>query len=322
MAALNNTDEPFDNEKPYKSWVEEVFKENDPKPVRLSLHKIVERHLPPESSECSHDEIIKELNKIRRIRLDRENIGQIDSFELLNTQVTHLYLQFNKICKIESLECLPNLQVLILSENMIKIIEGIDHLQKLVFLDISNNCIEELQTERLPQSIIILNMSGNPCVNASSYRSNLIKWLPKLKHLDGTEISKEEKIDAGVFDIKHAQESDKEQSIKNFEKAGDDESDEDEESDDDVENKSDKEKFKAEVEPKKIIGFKQLPQIQTNIHDLTTNILMRSQSRMEDRTREHKKHVQEIINLKILSKIKPIKPIKHPLKQRDLSDLK
>lgn len=36
---------------------------------------------------------LQELNAISRIRLDRANIGKIDSFELLGPKVTNLYLQ-------------------------------------------------------------------------------------------------------------------------------------------------------------------------------------------------------------------------------------
>ncbi|KAI8777498.1 leucine-rich repeat-containing protein 46 [Biomphalaria glabrata] len=319
MAAIETQDDAKTVKQTFNSWVDEVFKENDSKPVCLSLHLIVQRHLPPESSEWSHEEIIKELNKKRRIRLDRENIGQIDSCELLSADVTHLYLQFNKISKIENLECLPNLQVLILSENKITTIENIDHLNKLVFLDVSNNLIEEVQAENLPQSIIILNLSGNPCVS-QSYKSNIIKRLPKLKHLDGAEILKEDKLEAGVeVESICGNNENQGEETTDEEEGSEDEDDAEETVTDNIARKGKLTAVAAPLEAKSLIGYKKLPQIPANIHDLATNILLRSQSRMEERTKEYKKHLQEMTNIKILSKIKPIP---HNFTQKKLPDLK
>uniref|UniRef100_A0A2C9KYD9 U2A'/phosphoprotein 32 family A C-terminal domain-containing protein n=1 Tax=Biomphalaria glabrata TaxID=6526 RepID=A0A2C9KYD9_BIOGL len=341
MAAIETQDNAKTVKQTFNSWVDEVFKENDSKPVCLSLHLIVLRHLPPESSEWSHEEIIKELNKKRRIRLDRENIGQIDSCELLSADVTHLYLQFNKISKIENLECLPNLQVLILSENKITTIENIDHLNKLVFLDVSNKGDREQQwaryelgiikttkqpashppsVENLPQSIIILNLSGNPCVSQSSYKSNIIKRLPKLKHLDGAEILKEDKLEAGVEVESICGDNENQgEETTDEEEGSEDEDDAEETVTDNIARKGKLTAVAAPLEAKSLIGYKKLPQIPANIHDLATNILLRSQSRMEERTKEYKKHLQEMTNIKILSKIKPIP---HNFTQKKLPDLK
>ena len=86
---------------------------------------------------------IESLNKITHLRLDRENIGEIDSLELLGSKVTNVYLQQNRIISIQNLECLPNLQFLTLAGNRIRTVENLQHLNRLLFLDLSDNCIED-----------------------------------------------------------------------------------------------------------------------------------------------------------------------------------
>ncbi|XP_059169567.1 leucine-rich repeat-containing protein 46-like [Physella acuta] len=283
---------------------EENSDEKPVKPVHLDLHLIVKRHLPLEASQWTQNEMIQELNKIKRLRLDRENIGGIDGFELLSTDVTHLYLQFNKIQKIENLECLPNLQVLILSHNQISKLEGISHLQKLVFFDISNNCIEELNPDDIPKSIVILNLTDNPCAANVSHRKNLIQWLPKLKHLDGSDISNKDRISAGTLDPNDVvEDSDEEEENDN---------DDAEDNEDDVRHEAGDEIMDASSQNQPIIGYKQLPKILPNIHDVATDMLMRSQKRLEKDTSMHRKHIQEMTNIRIMTKIKPIPHLSKP----------
>ena len=91
---------------------------------------------------CQHAcSSIEALNKITHVRLDRENIGEIDSLELLGPKVTNVYLQQNCIQSIQNLECLPNLQFLMLAGNRISRVENLQHLNRLLFLDLSDNAI-------------------------------------------------------------------------------------------------------------------------------------------------------------------------------------
>ncbi|BFY97618.1 hypothetical protein BsWGS_00658 [Bradybaena similaris] len=245
-------------------------------PVCLSLHLIVKRHLPKDATKWPQDKIIKELNKIKRVRLDRENIGKIDNLELLSDAVINLYLQSNEIKCIENLDCLPNLQVLILSNNKITKVEGILHLLKLIFLDISENCIDSITGDEFPKSVIILNLQGNPCVEKSSYRVSLVKALPKLKQLDGLDITSHEKVDAGI----HCELSD------------------------DSETEDDGDDIVSPIDLQ-TVAYKQLPQIKTRIQDVATEMLLRSQKRLEESACEHKKHIQELTNLKVKAKLRP-----------------
>ncbi|CAG5133962.1 unnamed protein product [Candidula unifasciata] len=258
-----------------KIWGQDGYKFSSTLPVSLSLHLIVKRHLPKDATKWPQDKIIEELNKIKRVRLDRENIGKIDSLELLSAAVINLYLQCNEIRHIENLECLPNLQVLVLSNNKITKVEGILHLLKLVFLDISENCIDVVTGDEFPKSLIILNLQGNSCVEKPTYRASLIQALPKLKQLDGVDISYNGNMYAGT--------------------------------DGELEDNGAKEKDDGTVPPVDLqcLAYKQLPPIKTSIQDIATEMLLRSQKRLEDSAREHRRHIQEITNLKIKAKLRP-----------------
>ncbi|GFN75388.1 leucine-rich repeat-containing protein 46-like [Plakobranchus ocellatus] len=272
------------------------------KPIRLSLHLIVKRHLPEESTNWSQEKIINELNKIKRVRLDRESIGEIDSLELFSTQVTNLYLQSNKICNIQNLECLPNLQVLVLSSNRIRHISGINHLEKLVFLDLSENCLESINSENLPKNIIILNLAKNPLLEETDYRPDIIQSLPKLKQLDGTEVSVKEKVTAGVLvDWDEAEEDEEEEVEESMS-----------ESDEALESRGPFVLRDPDSDLSMSSLYKQLPKIETSIQGFAADMLLRSQERLEDVAKQHKRHLQQITNIKIKSKIKPMPQISKP----------
>lgn len=238
----------------------DLFSFDAVKPVRLSLHLIVKRHLPPEAKDWSHEEILEALQKVTHIRLDRENISEIDGLELLEKKVTNLYLQHNQIKCIENLECLTNLRFLTLSGNQIEAVESLKHLQHLFFLDLSLNLIKDFDIDEFPQSLIILNLKGNPCTSHPDHRGRIIQDLPKLKQLDEVEVTSEEKLEAGF-------------------KTEEDEDDDDDDEEDEEEDKPEDKKEKA--------GSK-------NIEQLTNSTLVRSQNRVELDLREHLKHSQEL----------------------------
>ncbi|XP_060076485.1 leucine-rich repeat-containing protein 46-like [Ylistrum balloti] len=172
------------------------FKVAEVKPVRLSLHLIQKRHIN-DAQHKSQEEIVQALNKITHLRLDRENIGQIDNLELLGDKVTNVYLQKNKIQVIQNLECLKNLTFLTLADNQISQVEGLTHLNKLLLLDLSNNFIHHFQIDEFPESVMILNLKENPCTKLPDYRGGLIQDLEKLQILDEEEVTTTEKREAG-----------------------------------------------------------------------------------------------------------------------------
>ncbi|XP_005090003.1 leucine-rich repeat-containing protein 46 [Aplysia californica] len=277
--------------------------EKNIKPARLSLHLIVRRNLSRDSNEMPQEQIIDDLNKVKRVRLDRESIGEIDSLELLSSQVTHLYLQKNRIECIQNLECLPNLQVLVLSNNQIKEVEGLSHLQKLIFLDLSENCISDVDTEELPCSLVILNLAGNECVTKPKHREKLIQSLLKLKQLDGAQITRQEKLGAGL-DISD------DESSEELEDENREEDDEEKEQDDEDHPVSPI----AEPIPinTQLSAYKQLPKIQASVQDFATEMLLRSQARLEESAGEHRRHIQEMTNSKIKARIRPLQHIQKP----------
>ncbi|KAJ8313788.1 hypothetical protein KUTeg_008349 [Tegillarca granosa] len=134
MNMIDENDEHFDEVEEPKEL---------PRTVRLSLHLIVKRHLPPEAQSWDQDKILDALNKITHLRLDRENIGEIDGLEILGQSVQNVYLQRNRISKIQNLDCLKNIQFITLAGNNISVVENLSSLPKLLFLDLSENKIED-----------------------------------------------------------------------------------------------------------------------------------------------------------------------------------
>ncbi|XP_013380629.1 leucine-rich repeat-containing protein 46 [Lingula anatina] len=246
--------------------------EPEVRPQRLSLHMIVRRHLPPEAADWPQDLIVESLNKITHLRLDRENIGDIDGLELLGKSVTNVYLQQNKIKRIENLDCLHSLRFLTLAGNKIRTIENLMCLPKLAFLDLSENLIETLDVEELPQSLIILSLKENQCTSEDGYRPRLIKELPKLRQLDGVEVRTSEKRAVGyVISSDEEEEEEEEEEENNVDDA-------------------------ADVEHT-------IEQIKGVFKTLTSDMLLRSQQRLEDTLKEHKLHNVELEAIRCQSAI-------------------
>ncbi|KAJ8024738.1 Leucine-rich repeat-containing protein 46 [Holothuria leucospilota] len=165
------------------------------KPMKITVSMIARRNLPS-TSVASSEELVDKLLRLTHVRLDRENIGEIDNLEILGP-TTNLYLQQNYIKKIENLDSLMNLRFLVLSGNQIEVIENLMLLENLQFLDLSDNLIKECDEDQLPRSLTILNLSNNPCCNNAGYRLKVIKALAHLKQLDGEMLSYIERREAG-----------------------------------------------------------------------------------------------------------------------------
>lgn len=237
---------------------------DEKKPARMSLHLIVKRQLPPDAENWGHEKIVSELNRITHLRLDRERIKEIDGLELLGGSVTNIYLQVNNIERIGNLDCCKNLSFLALSNNRIRKVENLTCLKKLLFLDLSENRIKDLDVEELPESVVILNLKGNPCTETDSYRARIIRHLPRLKQLDLLEVTKEERSAAGVR-----------------------------ESSDEEEDDEDDQQFGAQGHGDNGHGKSE------NFHTTATGMMIRSQKRCEDNLKTHKKHNQELDDLRL-----------------------
>jgi len=152
--------------------------------MKLSFEMILRRNLSKPSNR-NQEAILDEIKRLTHVRLDREDITTIDNLELLGP-ITNLYLQQNKIEKMENLECLSSsLKFLTLAGNNITCVDGLLMLKVLSFLDVSDNLIEQLDYKQLPKTIIFISFINNTCTLLSNYRESLKKQLPCLKSIDG-----------------------------------------------------------------------------------------------------------------------------------------
>ncbi|XP_070564756.1 leucine-rich repeat-containing protein 46-like [Ptychodera flava] len=168
------------------------------KSTRISAALIARRNLPPGVVDGTQDALIESLMKITHVRLDREGISEIDNLEMLGP-VTNLYLQCNNIRRIENMESLHHLRFLTLAGNQIRRVENLTNVAELKFLDLSENKIDDFDPGELPQQLIILNMKENPCTQLPGYRRRIIQSLLKLQQLDGVNVTKHERRDAGCL---------------------------------------------------------------------------------------------------------------------------
>ncbi|XP_067650216.1 leucine-rich repeat-containing protein 46-like [Haliotis asinina] len=244
----------------------DVFK-TEKKTQRLSLHLLVTRHLPPEATTSwDQEKILTALSEITHVRLDRENISHIDSLELLSDKVTNVYLQQNKITRISNLDCLKNLQFLTLAGNLIQEVENLSKLTKLLFLDLSDNRIAQFDIDEFPQSLILLNLSGNPCTQMPDYRGCIIQDLHNLQQLDNVDITREEREEAG-YPVSSEEDSD------------------------DTE------------EPRRRMMREH--EVDVPLQSLTSEVLMRSQTRLEESLADHRRHNMELDNIRLKYKLPP-----------------
>ncbi|XP_027487040.1 leucine-rich repeat-containing protein 46 isoform X2 [Corapipo altera] len=130
------------------------------------------------------------------IRLDRENISSIGKLKDQGG-IHSLYLQQNKIERIENLGCFPNLRFLCLAGNRIQRVENLQPLPHLCALDLSHNLIQVLDTEELPQSLQILDLTGNECTRQQGYRELVLGALPHLLQLDAQPLRGKEEEGGG-----------------------------------------------------------------------------------------------------------------------------
>ncbi|MEJ1285346.1 leucine rich repeat containing 46 [Cricetulus griseus] len=185
--------------------------------VPITEALITKRNLTFSEDEDLSEKMFHTLEELETVRLDREGITSIRNLEGLRN-IHSLYLQLNKIQRIENLSCITSLRqlptqgslgtwcppasssspttqprlcpslslgsFLSLAGNQIRQVENLLDLQYLQFLDLSENLIEMLKLDELPQSLLILNLCGNPCTNKNGYRKMVIGALPLLLDLD------------------------------------------------------------------------------------------------------------------------------------------
>ena len=149
---------------------------------------------------AEHNEgMLHNLEEIALHQLD------IDKIECLNhcRCLKIVYLQCNLIRKIENLGRLKQLDYLNIAMNNITRIENLERCEALVKLDMTVNFVDldELHSVGSLKNNTMLSelfLVGNPCVQywESGYRDYVIATLPQLSRLDGTEITRTERIKA------------------------------------------------------------------------------------------------------------------------------
>uniref|UniRef100_A0A8C2RF58 Leucine-rich repeat-containing protein 46 n=1 Tax=Capra hircus TaxID=9925 RepID=A0A8C2RF58_CAPHI len=128
---------------------------------------ITRRNLAFPEDEDLSEKMFHTLAELQTVRLDREGITTIRNLEGLQN-LHSLYLQGNKIQRIENLACVPSLRYMWGCE---------PHPPSLLFAD------------EFPESLLILNLTGNSCTNQDGYRKLLTEALPLLLDLDGQPVA-------------------------------------------------------------------------------------------------------------------------------------
>ena len=146
-----------------------------------------------------HDDVLSTLEELTLHQLEIEKIEILGNI-CRNLRI--LYLQNNIISKLENLYHLQELRYLNMALNNITKIEGLSSCEFLSKLDFTVNFIDvdELENSYLHLQPLLhlkeLYMMGNPATLWEHFRPYTICMLPQLQHLDGTEITKTERITA------------------------------------------------------------------------------------------------------------------------------
>ncbi|RVE61284.1 hypothetical protein OJAV_G00169030 [Oryzias javanicus] len=140
-----------------------------------------------------------ELFSLEELSLHQLDIEKIEHIGRWCSKLVILYLQNNLIPRIENLGHLKRLQYLNLALNNIEVIENLEGCESLQKLDLMVNFVGRLSSvESLRHNVHLrdLCLMGNPCSQFEGYRQYVVAALPQLQCLDGTEISRSERIRA------------------------------------------------------------------------------------------------------------------------------
>ncbi|XP_058447987.1 protein tilB [Malaya genurostris] len=147
-----------------------------------------------------HNELV--IGTLEELSLHQEDIEKIEHIDRWCRELKILLLQSNLIPKIENLNMLKKLEYLNLAINNIERIENLSGLESLHKLDLTLNFIGELTSvESLKNNYNLreLYLTGNPCTDFLGYRDFVIFTLPQIAMLDGEEITRTDRLNAGKF---------------------------------------------------------------------------------------------------------------------------
>ncbi|XP_068423998.1 dynein axonemal assembly factor 11 isoform X2 [Clinocottus analis] len=140
-----------------------------------------------------------EIFSLEEVSLHQQDIERIEHLERWCRDLKILYLQSNLIARIENVGRLKKLQYLNLALNNIEVIENLEGCESLQKLDLTVNFVGlvssvlSLQHNELLTELFLV---GNPCDQFDDYRQYVVAALPQLQWLDGTEISRSERLQA------------------------------------------------------------------------------------------------------------------------------
>ncbi|KAM9791691.1 dynein axonemal assembly factor 11 isoform 1-T1 [Syngnathus typhle] len=138
-----------------------------------------------------------EIFSLEEVSLHQQDIERIEHIERWCRDLKILYLQNNLIPRIENVGRLKKLEYLNLALNNIEVIENLQGCENLQKLDLTVNFVGRLSSvESLKENVHLrqLFLVGNPCTLFEGYRKYVVATLPQLKCLDGTEVTRSERI--------------------------------------------------------------------------------------------------------------------------------
>ncbi|KAK7073405.1 Protein tilB [Halocaridina rubra] len=140
-----------------------------------------------------------ELSTLEEIALHQRDIERIEHLHRWCPRLRILLLQGNLISHIENLGRFRDLEYLNLALNNLESVQGLERCEALNKMDFTGNFITDLTSltslQDLP-NLRELYLTGNPCTFYRGYRSWVICTLLSLKELDGTPITRSERLKA------------------------------------------------------------------------------------------------------------------------------
>ncbi|XP_077471806.1 dynein axonemal assembly factor 11 isoform X2 [Stigmatopora argus] len=147
-----------------------------------------------------------EIFSLEEVSLHQQDIERIEHIERWCRDLKILYLQNNLIPRIENVGRLKKLEYLNLALNNIQVIENLEGCESLQKLDLTLNFVGRLSSvAALKENLHLgqLFLVGNPCAQFRGYREYVVATLPQLQCLDGTAVTRSERITAnqGLEDL-------------------------------------------------------------------------------------------------------------------------
>jgi protein TilB len=152
-------------------------------------------------SKAEHNESC--LATLEEVALHQVDLERFERFDKFCRDIQILLLQNNLIGKIEK-KCarrLRALKYLNVAVNNISLIEGLENCEFLEKVDFTVNFLDvegllSIETLAHLEHLKELYFTGNPCTQYDGYRLFVVHTLPRLERLDGTNITKSERIQA------------------------------------------------------------------------------------------------------------------------------